>query len=103
MTEVPIESVYSGVVSLKGLRLIMFLAELNGLDIWATDVGNAYLEAKTLERVFIIAGPEFGELEGHLLVVFKALYGLRTSGLRWHERFADTLRDMYTTAHPRAR
>lgn len=94
MTEVPIESVYSGVVSLKGLRLIMFLAELNGLDILATDVGNAYLEAKTQEKVFIIAGPEFGELEGHLLVVFKALYGLRTSGLRWHKRFTDTLRDM---------
>ena len=94
MTEVPIESVYSGVVSLKGLRLIMFLAELNHLEIWATDVGNAYLEAKTQEKVFIIAGPEFGELEGHLLVVYKALYGLRTSGLRWHERFADTLRDM---------
>jgi hypothetical protein len=72
----------------------MFLAELNHLEIWATDVGNAYLEAKTQEKGYIIAGPEFGELEGHLLVVFKALYGLRTSGLRWHERFADTLRAM---------
>ena len=28
------------------------------------------------------------------MVVFKALYGLRTSGLRWHERLMDTLRDM---------
>ena len=27
-------------------------------------------------------------------MIFKALYGLRSSGLRWHERFADTLRDM---------
>ena len=84
MTAAPTESVYSGVVSLKGLRLIMFLAELNELHLWATDVGNAYLEAKTQEKVFIIAGPEFGELAGHTLVVFKALYGLRTSGLRWH-------------------
>jgi hypothetical protein len=94
MTDVPLESVYSGVVTLKGLRIIMFLAKLNGLDMWATDGGNAYLEAKTQEKVYIIAGPEFGELEGHLLVVFKALYGLWTSGLRWHEKFADTLRDM---------
>jgi hypothetical protein len=94
LTEVPIESVNLGVVTLKGLRLIMFLAKLNHLEIWATDVGNAYLEAKTQEKVYIIAGPEFGELEGHLLVVFKALYRLRTSGLRWHERFADSLRDM---------
>jgi hypothetical protein len=27
-------------------------------------------------------------------VFFKALYGLWTSGLRWHERFADCLHDM---------
>jgi hypothetical protein len=94
LTDVPLDSVYSGVVSLRGLRLLVFLAELNGLETWATDIGNAYLEAETLEKVFIIAGPEFGEREGHCLVIFKALYGLRTSGLRWHERFADCLRDM---------
>jgi hypothetical protein len=94
LTEVPLESVYSGVVSLRGLRLLVFLAELNGLDIWATDIGNAYLEAETQEKVFVVAGPEFGKLEGHTLVIIKALYGLRTSGLRWHERLADCLRDM---------
>ncbi len=71
----------------------MFLAELNGLQTWATDVGNAYLEAKTKEKVYIIAGPEFGDKEGHTLVFNKALYGLKSSGLRWHERFADTLLD----------
>ena len=44
--------------------------------------------------MYFIAGAEFGDLEGHTLVIFKALYGLRSSGLRWHERFADCLRDM---------
>jgi hypothetical protein len=34
-------SVYSGVVSLWGLRMVAFLLELNGLDLWATDIGNA--------------------------------------------------------------
>ena len=94
LTAVPIDSVYSGVVSLRGLRLLVFLGELNKLDTWATDIGNAYLEAETLEKVYIEAGPEFGEREGHTLVIFKALYGLRSSGLRWHERFADCLRSM---------
>jgi hypothetical protein len=78
-------------VSLCGLRIVTFLAELNGLDLWATDIGNAYLEAFTIEQNYIIAGPEFGQLEGHYLIIVKALYGLRTSGLRWHERFADCL------------
>jgi hypothetical protein len=48
----------------------------------ATDIGKAYLEAETSERVAIKAGTEFGELEGHTLIIFKALYGLRSSGLR---------------------
>jgi Reverse transcriptase (RNA-dependent DNA polymerase) len=94
LTDIPLDSVYSGVVSLRGFRLTMFLAELNKLELWATDIGNAYLEAKTSEQVYIIAGPEFGELEGHILVVVRALYGLRSSGARWHDRFADCLRDM---------
>ena len=33
LTPEPVDSVYSGVVSLRGLRLIIFLAELNGLGI----------------------------------------------------------------------
>ena len=94
LTEIPINSVYSGVISLKSLRTVIFLAELNGLETWATDIGNAYLEAETSEKVFIIAGPEFGELEGHTLVIFKALYGLRSSGLRWSGKFSLCLGDM---------
>ena len=44
--------------------------------------------------MFVVAGPEFGALEGHTLVIFKALYGLRSSGLRWSEKFSLCLRDM---------
>jgi Reverse transcriptase (RNA-dependent DNA polymerase) len=94
LTEPSEESVYSGVVSLRGIRLTVFLAELNNLTLWGADVGNAYLEAKTREKVYIVGGPEFGALEGHTLVIVKALYGLRSSGLCWHQRFADVMRAM---------
>mgnify|MGYP000190688541 CR=1 FL=1 len=73
LTEMPTDSVCSGVVSLKSLRAVTFLAELNGLEAWATDVGNAHLEAETSEKVFVVAGPEFGELEGHTLVTWIAV------------------------------
>ena len=92
MTEAPNEDVYSSVVSLKGMRMCIFLAELNGLKIMAGDVGNAYLEAKTREKVYTTAGPEFGELRGTILIMNKALYGLKTSGARYREHFADYLR-----------
>ena len=57
----------------------------------AADVGNAYLTSKTKEKVYIIAGPEFGELEGYTLLIDKALYGLCTSGAHFHDKLFDTL------------
>jgi hypothetical protein len=60
-----------------------FLAELNKLELWVTDIGNAYLESYTKEKVAFIAGPEFGEHEGHTFIIIKALYGLRSSGAPW--------------------
>jgi hypothetical protein len=59
---------------LRGIRLVVFLAELNGLKLWGADVGNAYREGKTKEKVHIVA--EFGSLDGHKLQIDKSLYGL---------------------------
>ena len=65
--DLPVESVHSGVVSLQGFWMILFIAKLNGLKTWTTDTASAYLEANTEELVCIEAGPEVKELEGHLL------------------------------------
>jgi hypothetical protein len=54
----------------------VFLAELNKLELWATDIGNAYPKATTSKKVYIITGSEFRDLKGHVLVINKALYGL---------------------------
>ena len=73
LTKEPVESIYSGVVSLRSLRMVVFLSQLNDLEIWGADVGNAYLEAYTDEKLCIIAGPEFKELQGHLLIMIKGV------------------------------
>ena len=59
----------SGVVSLRGLRMMLFLAELNGVESWVTDISNAYLKVETKEKICIKAGPEFGGREGHMLII----------------------------------
>jgi Reverse transcriptase (RNA-dependent DNA polymerase) len=74
--------------------LVTILFELNKLELWGTDIGNAYLEVTTKECLYIVGGSEFGELEGHTLVINKALYGLRSSGLCWHQHFADVLHSL---------
>ena len=94
LTKEPVESIYSGVVSLRSLRMVVFLSQLNNLEIWGADVGNAYLEAYTDEKVCIIAGPEFKELQGHLLIMVKALYGTCSGGARWHDRLFDILQEL---------
>ena len=94
LTKEPMETVYSGVVSIRNLRLAMFLAELNDLELWGADVGNAYLQALTREKLYIVGGPEFEALQGHVLVMYKALYGTRSGGACWHDKFFDILHDM---------
>ena len=59
-----------------------------------TDVGNAYPQALTREKLYIVGGPEFEELQGHVLVMYKALYGTRSGGACWHDKFFDILHHM---------
>ena len=73
---------------------MIFLGKLNHLDLWGTDIGNAYLEAFTDEKLYIVAGPELQELEGYILIFLKALYGLKSSGKKWAEVIHGMLRDM---------
>jgi Reverse transcriptase (RNA-dependent DNA polymerase) len=44
--------------------------------------------------VCFVAGPEFGDYAGHTFIIVKALYGLRSSGARWHDRLFDALSAM---------
>ena len=41
ITATPKESAYSEVVSLKGLRTCLFIGGLDGMEPWATGIGNA--------------------------------------------------------------
>ena len=51
ITPEPVEDKYTGVVSLRNLRLAIFLGKLNNLDIWGADIGNACLEAFTDKKL----------------------------------------------------
>jgi len=95
MTDPSTEEVFSGVVSMETVRVCFVVAKLNDLEICAGDVGNAFLNSKTKEMVFIIAGKEFGpKLRGKRLIVFKALYGLKSSSARFHEHLSVSLRKL---------
>ena len=82
------------VVSLRSLRMVVFISQLNDYEIRGADVGNAYLEAYTDPNLCIIVGPEFKELQVHLLIMIKTLHGTRSGGARWHDRLSDILQEL---------
>ena len=44
LTPEPVENIYSGVVSLRNLRLVIFLGKLTNLDIWAVDKKHSLMK-----------------------------------------------------------
>ena len=74
--------------------LVIFLGKLNNLHLWGAIIGNAYLEAFTDEKLYIVAGPESEELEEYTLIFLKTLNGLKSSGKRWAEVILSVLKDM---------
>ena len=86
--------VYSGVVSIKTIRVSFVLAAMNTLEVFAADVSTAYLYGKTRKKVYVNAGKEFGEHEGKRMLIDKGLYGLQSFAARFHDKLASTLRQM---------
>ena len=89
MTEAPSSITYSTVVSRDSVRIAFLIAALNDLDIFACDIQNAYLTAPCRENVYTIAGPEFGSDAGKIMIIRRALYGLKSAGASFRAFLAD--------------
>ena len=68
VTDTPSSLTYSSVVSRESVHIAFLLTALNDLDVIMSDVGNVYLHAKTNEKVYSVAGQEFGELQGRNII-----------------------------------
>jgi hypothetical protein len=68
---------------------------MNGLQVCATDIGNAFLYGQTREKVYIKAGQEFrAGIAGQPLIIDKGLYGLWSSSTCFHEHLSCKLQSM---------
>ena len=93
--DVPREEVYSSVVSMEAVRIGFVLARLNNLLVCAGDVGNAFLYGETREKVYVVAGPEFGtEHQGKRMLFVKSCYGLKSSSARFHEHLSEHVKGL---------
>ena len=77
----PIGSTYAGVVSRESVRIALAYAALNELNVFAANIRNAYLQAPSSQKDYIICGPEFGvENIGRTALIHHALYGGKAAG-----------------------
>ena len=94
-TEPPTSITYSSVVSRESVRIAFLLASLLNLQALAADIGNAYINAPCREKIWCEAGPEFGsDLQGTVLIIERALYGLKSSAAAWRNMLAQTMVDL---------
>ena len=68
-------------MSRESVRVAFTYAGLNGLNVTAADIRNAYLQAPSSEQHYVICGAEFGvENVGKVALIRRALYGGKSSG-----------------------
>ena len=80
-TPSPIRSTYAGVVSRETVRIAFTYTALKDLNIFAADIRNAYLQAPSSQKDYIICGVEFGiENIGKVVLIHRALYEGETAG-----------------------
>ena len=91
MTDTPSSIIYSSVVSRDSVCIAFLVATLNDLDVMSADIGNAYLNACNKEKIWTVAGHEFGTDKGAMFIITWALYGLKSARATWRPFFAQAL------------
>ena len=95
----PVGSTYAGVVSRYIARIAFTYAALNGLDVFVAEIRNAYLQAPSSQKDFIICGEEFGlENVGKVALKHRALYGGKKAGSDFRNHLRSCMRHLDFTS-----
>ena len=95
VTDVPSSITYSYVASIDSVQILFMISALNDLKVLGCDIQTAYLTAPTREKIWTIAGPEFGSEKGYMMMVVRALYCLKSSGAAFRSFLVETLVSLY--------
>ena len=92
MTEAPAVIMYASVVSRETVRIALTITALNDLEVKASDIQNAYLTAPCAERIYTRLGPEFRPDQNKIMVIVRALYGLKSARTSFGRHISDCMR-----------
>ncbi|KAI8659271.1 hypothetical protein NCS56_01144000 [Fusarium sp. Ph1] len=88
------EDTYAATLAGKSFRTMLAIAARFDLELLQYDAVNAFVNAKLQSNVFMKLPPGFrgGHKEERVLLLHKALYGLRVAPLLWQTELGSTLR-----------
>ena len=93
LVEILDDQIYLPTVKSMSVQLLHIIAHKLQLEQSCGDIGNTFVNTYTNKKVYVkSAGPEFDEHEGKVIIIEKALYGLKTSCERFHSHVADSFR-----------
>ena len=90
-TDVPSILTYSSIISCGFVFISFKIASLNDLKVPGYDIQNVYLTSPTSEKLWTRVGAEFGSKKGNMMLIVRALYGLKCSSAAFRDFLADTL------------
>ena len=93
LISIPSSMIHSSLVSRESVRIAFLTVALNGFEVRATVIQNAYLNAPTKETIWFIAGDEWGEHTGKPVIIVRELYGLKNSDQTWRNFLAVVLKN----------
>ena len=94
MTEAPASITYASVVSHGSIQIALTISVLHDMEVKAADIMNAYLTLPNAEKTWTVLGPEFGKDSGKKALIFRALYGQKSSGASFRNHISDCLRHL---------
>ena len=90
-TDTPASITYSSVVSRDSVRIALMITALNDIDVFAADIGNAYLNDPCPQKIWTKSGPEFVSKQVCVMLIVRSLYRLKYSGASWRAMLAETM------------
>lgn len=87
------EDTYASTLAARVFRFLMAITAYFGLETRQFDAVNAFLNAKMRKPAWIRL-PNGYNLPGKILLLLKALYGLRISPLLWYDHLHDLMKDL---------
>ena len=97
----PVGSTFAGVVARDSVRIGLTYAALNKLNVCAGDIRNAYLQAPSSQKDYVICGEEFGlENVGKVALIHRALYGGKAAGRDFRNHLRSCMNFLNFTSCP---